>query len=289
VKTRIMVAIVLVALLLPLVAAPAAGAAGGVWYTVRWGDTLYRIARQHGVTVNAIVQANGLANPNYIRSGQRLLIPTGSGPSTGPGCSYQVHTVQRGDTLYAISRRYGVTVWAIVQANGLASPNLIFAGQKLIIPSGSVITIVSPAAGAVLHNSVHVTGQGRAFENQLTVEVRTATGVVLASTTAMIDATSMDRIGPYAADLTWTAPATQQAGTIVVYDASAADGSVNAQACVSVILQPSFHGSRFTHHDPVSSPPASRCAYTSRARPPPWSGPTSPRSSSCCMSRAARE
>jgi LysM repeat protein len=48
---------------------------GGVWYTVRWGDTLSSIAWRHGVSVWAIVQANDIANPNWIYTGQKLYIP----------------------------------------------------------------------------------------------------------------------------------------------------------------------------------------------------------------------
>ncbi|NLD74041.1 MAG: LysM peptidoglycan-binding domain-containing protein [Chloroflexi bacterium] len=57
----------------------------GVWYTVRSGDSLGRIAQSHGTTVSAIVQANSLSNPNVIRVGQRLWIPGASGgPSPAP-------------------------------------------------------------------------------------------------------------------------------------------------------------------------------------------------------------
>ena len=50
-------------------------------YTVRRGDTLYRIAVSHGVTLQTLIQANGIANPSYIYPGQQLLIP-GAQPSS---------------------------------------------------------------------------------------------------------------------------------------------------------------------------------------------------------------
>jgi len=46
------------------------------------------------------------------------------------------YTVCRGDTLYSIARRFGTTVQAIIQANGIVNPGQIFAGQVLWIPSG---------------------------------------------------------------------------------------------------------------------------------------------------------
>ncbi len=47
-----------------------------------------------------------------------------------------IHVVQRGENLYRIAMRYGTTVQAIARANGITNPNLIYAGQRLIIPSG---------------------------------------------------------------------------------------------------------------------------------------------------------
>jgi LysM repeat protein len=105
---------------------------GGHVYTVRHGDTLYSIARHFGVSVQAIVQANGITNPNRIYVGQRLIIPGGSG--TPPPSGGVWYTVRPGDTLAGIAWRFGVNMWAIVRANNLRNPNLIYAGQRLYIP-----------------------------------------------------------------------------------------------------------------------------------------------------------
>lgn len=102
-----------------------------VYHVVRWGETLTQIARRYGTTVWAIAQANGIWNVNYIRAGQVLLIPI-SGPTPGPWP--RIYTVQPGDTLSAIAWRFGTTVWAIAQANGIWNPNLIYIGQTLYIP-----------------------------------------------------------------------------------------------------------------------------------------------------------
>lgn len=110
---------------------------GHVVYVVRWGDNLSSIARWYGTTVQAIVVANNLANPNRIYAGQRLIIPQGGTPSPAPpssGCSY---VVRPGDTVSGIAYRHGVSTNAIVRANNLLNPNRIYAGQRLVIPCGA--------------------------------------------------------------------------------------------------------------------------------------------------------
>jgi LysM repeat protein len=109
------------------------------YYTVQRGDTLSVIAARFGTTVQALVEANGLANADFVYVGQRLVIP-GGGTATStstPTGNTVYYTVQRGDTVGHIARRHGVTAWAIVQANHLANPNFIYVGQRLVIPGGT--------------------------------------------------------------------------------------------------------------------------------------------------------
>lgn len=101
-------------------------------YVVQRGDTLWSIARRYGTTVQATAMLNNIPNPSLIYAGQRLLIPGGSGTPLPPAT--KVHVVQRGETLYSIARRYGTTYWAIAVANNLPNPNVIYAGQRLVIP-----------------------------------------------------------------------------------------------------------------------------------------------------------
>ncbi|MCS6963476.1 LysM peptidoglycan-binding domain-containing M23 family metallopeptidase [Thermoflexus sp.] len=120
----------LMGLALTLALARPAFAQEPVRYTVQPGDTLTRIAARFGTTVSAIVEANGLTNPNRIYVGQVLVIPIrASIPSHG-----RVHIVQPGETLYRIARRYGTTVERLMALNGLNHPSRIFVGQVLQIP-----------------------------------------------------------------------------------------------------------------------------------------------------------
>jgi spore germination protein YaaH len=100
----------------------------GYYYRIRWGDTLARIATRHGVSMWAIARANGITNINYIVTGRLLWIPCGWHPRQ---C---VHYVRWGDTLGDLAWRYGVSVWAIARANGITNVDVIWPGQRLVIP-----------------------------------------------------------------------------------------------------------------------------------------------------------
>ena len=108
------------------------GARGGEQgYIVKGGDTLSDIAASRGVSLQALIRANPqISNPNLIRPGQHVTIPSGG----SGGGSY---TVQPGDTLSGIANRFGTSYQAIAQANGIANPNLIHPGQTLSIPGGT--------------------------------------------------------------------------------------------------------------------------------------------------------
>ena len=143
-QLRLFLMLVLVAAVL-FCARPAAAATldarqnqNQVVHVVQPGENLFRISLSYGTTVNAIMAANGLSNTT-IRTGQRLVIPRGSGAAASPrspvGAS-GTYTVQRGDTLSSVAVRHGVTVWALRSANGFSS-NTIYSGQKLVIPGAN--------------------------------------------------------------------------------------------------------------------------------------------------------
>ena len=99
---------------------------GVINYTVKAGDSLWLISRRYGTTVDALKRLNGLTS-DLLNIGQVLKIPvTQSTP-------YLEYTVRPGDSLWTISRRYGTTVEAIMNLNGLTSDSLGI-GQILRIP-----------------------------------------------------------------------------------------------------------------------------------------------------------
>ena len=112
------------------------------YYTVEKGDSLYSIARRFGVTVQEIIDANNLVS-NTLSVGQSLIIPgisAGDDLETVP----TTYTVEKGDSLYSIARRFGVTVNDLKNANSLTS-NLLSVGQVLIIPTDESNTPINPS------------------------------------------------------------------------------------------------------------------------------------------------
>jgi len=169
--TLSLVSVVSVMLLVasPLPVASAADILGR--HVVQPGETLYCLGRGYGVLPSAISSANSLSAFAHLSIGQVLDIPAvpwmriPAGPvcapqfvspyssvtvvtpapatNTPPASSSAFYVVQRGDTLWRLGLRFGVTVYALKVANGLQS-NLIYVGQVLVIPSTSVSVTPQP-------------------------------------------------------------------------------------------------------------------------------------------------
>lgn len=119
-------------------------------YTVQSGDSLWKIAQRFGVSVDDIIRANNLTN-NTLQIGQVLQIPTTSGttppsPPTPTPPTTISYTVQRGDSLWEIANRYGITVDALKRANNLTS-NTLQIGQVLQIPTTTSYTTYTVKSG----------------------------------------------------------------------------------------------------------------------------------------------
>ncbi|GAB4271898.1 LysM peptidoglycan-binding domain-containing protein [Thermincola ferriacetica] len=93
-------------------------------HVVRRGDTVYALARNYGVTVESIINTNGLQDIPYLIIGQALVIPT----------TEFIYVVRPGDTLWLLSRRFNVSINRIVELNRIVNPNLIYPGMRLRIP-----------------------------------------------------------------------------------------------------------------------------------------------------------
>ena len=100
-------------------------------YIVQRGDSLYSISTAYGVSVDDLKRANNLSS-DVLSIGQLLIIPTSTDSSNG-GTTSNLYVVQKGDSLWSIANRFGVSINAIRMMNNLNS-DILSIGQTLIIP-----------------------------------------------------------------------------------------------------------------------------------------------------------
>lgn len=106
------------------------------YHIVKAGDTLSEIAEKYNITYQVLVSLNGISNPNLIYAGQRILLPSGSSTSTGESSSSaSYYIVKAGDNLSEIAQRYGITPQVLANINNISNLNLIYPGQKILLPS----------------------------------------------------------------------------------------------------------------------------------------------------------
>jgi membrane-bound lytic murein transglycosylase D len=102
-------------------------------HVVRRGETVGRIAKRYGVSEKDLLALNHLSNPNLVRVGQKLQVPTGQVGGSTP--ERTVYTVRRGDTLGKIAKRFGVSQGQLLAMNKISNRHEIRAGQRLLVPT----------------------------------------------------------------------------------------------------------------------------------------------------------
>lgn len=160
-------------------AAPASTGTSGS-YHVKSGDTVSGIAARVGVSTSAILAANNLSQRSLIYPGQTLTIPRAgatpsvsapaaapatSAPAAAPAAATSVK-IASGDTIGAIAAKHGVSVKALLAANGLSYTSTIYAGKTLVLPAATSKPTTTPTGGAVTTavgsvNGVELTGEQR--------------------------------------------------------------------------------------------------------------------------------
>ena len=117
-----------------------------VRYTVKRDDSLWKIARKFGTSVEKLKYANRLSG-SMIRPGQRLKIPTRG------NIIYVKHKIRPGENIYVLAKRYGTSIDEIKRANNLKG-SLIIAGKTLSIPQRLSSTYVSREAPVKMHHKI---------------------------------------------------------------------------------------------------------------------------------------
>lgn len=138
-------------------------AASSTSYTVADGDTISSIAARHGLSIPAVLSANGLDWSSIIYPGQSIAIPGAAAaaaapappvapaPPAAPPAVAGTYVVADGDTISAIAQLHGVTVQAVLDANGLTASSIIYPGQSIAVPAAASLVLVAsttPVAAA---------------------------------------------------------------------------------------------------------------------------------------------
>ena len=113
-------------------------------YKIKKGDTLGALSRKYKVRVNDIMALNNIRNPRSISIGTNLVLPLKKGYSSRPvkelrddyiKTRRQVYTVRSGDSLWSISRKFGVSQQQLRVWNRLGWSNVIRPGQRMVVSS----------------------------------------------------------------------------------------------------------------------------------------------------------
>lgn len=99
-------------------------------YTVQKGDTYYLIAKKCGVSLSSLLSLNGATSSSVLYPNQKIKIPDS-------GSGYTTYTVQKGDTYWTISQKYGVSLNSILEANNATTNDYLDIGDKVKIPGGT--------------------------------------------------------------------------------------------------------------------------------------------------------
>jgi murein DD-endopeptidase MepM/ murein hydrolase activator NlpD len=112
-------------------------------HVIQKGDTIYSLARTYGVSSQEIQRLNRIDDPNRIQAGQRIRIPGASAASAAQGLTE--HRAAGGETLYGISRLYGISLQTLLSANGLSDNYTLKIGDMLRIPQAGS-SLAAPGA-----------------------------------------------------------------------------------------------------------------------------------------------
>ncbi|MCB1740679.1 MAG: LysM peptidoglycan-binding domain-containing protein, partial [Gammaproteobacteria bacterium] len=110
-------------------------------YQVQSGDSLWLIARRHGMTVDQLLQLNRLSKRHPLKPGQRLLVRRVSSVSAkaAPATLTNTYVIRSGDSLWSIARRHGLSIGALARLNGLRTDATLRPGQQLkLAPARSI-------------------------------------------------------------------------------------------------------------------------------------------------------
>nr|WP_237690881.1 LysM peptidoglycan-binding domain-containing protein [Paenibacillus caui] len=125
---------------------------------VKEGDTLYELSKKYDVPLQTLIEANPqIANPDVLTIGEKVKIPSAAVPVAGDDNIVYKHVVKQGDSLWKLSKAWGVSLKSMIDANPqLKNPNALLVGEVVNIPSG---THQAPQIGAESEGNVAPIGK----------------------------------------------------------------------------------------------------------------------------------
>jgi LysM repeat protein len=100
-------------------------------YLIRYGDDLSKIAKRFNTTEKTILEINNIPFPDMIREGKEIIVPINKEKY------FEYYTVEKGDNLYAIARRYNINPDLLAILNGLNNDDYIYPNQQILIPKSN--------------------------------------------------------------------------------------------------------------------------------------------------------
>ena len=162
--------------------------------TVKSGDTIWGLAKQHGLSVSALEQANPSVKKindsiDLITVGQQLTLPTAQHDASADLNADGSYTVKPGDTLSSIADRYNVTVSQLMAWNNLSSNDSLYIGQQLSVTGPAISTAVNaPVVSAPVADASVSTQQPVAQSTDATSSVQVQTSSVQVQTSSVASA-----------------------------------------------------------------------------------------------------
>jgi LysM repeat protein len=112
-------------------------------------DTLEKVAKEVGITVEELKNLNGIKMDMYLKPGSFLIVPKYNS-------EYEKYIVQKGDNMYAIARKYGVDYNSLLTLNGLDDSDYIYPNETILIPRGFNIYITNEETIGDIENKINM-------------------------------------------------------------------------------------------------------------------------------------
>ena len=115
------------------------GFAEDIVHIIEKGDTLYALSKKYNTPIDSILKKNNLSDPSKIKIGQKIIIPVENSAKddkkTKTNSDTLTHVIQKGDTLYALAKKFGIKFSDLLKLNGINEKTPLKIGQILKIPT----------------------------------------------------------------------------------------------------------------------------------------------------------